>query len=54
MSFPGNQMSDSDAKKIAEAMKSNMSLSCLDLSNNSFGEEAGIYLAAGVVSIQIS
>ena len=46
----GNQLTDIDAKQVAEAMKNNMSLSSLDLSYNYFGELGGIRLAAGLVS----
>ena len=42
---------DGDAKRLAEALRNNMSLNCLDLSYNSFGEVGGIYLAAGLVSL---
>jgi len=42
---------DADAKRLAEALRNNMSLNCLDLSYNSFGEVGGIYLAAGLVSL---
>ena len=43
-------MTDNDAKLFGEALQANMSLSCLDLSHNLFGELGGIYLGAGLVS----
>jgi Ran GTPase-activating protein (RanGAP) involved in mRNA processing and transport len=47
----GNQLTDRDAWYLIEAMKSNTSLTSLDLSNNKFGELGGIYLGGALVSI---
>ena len=47
--FSGNQLTDLDAKLFGEALRNNMSLSCLDLSHNSFGDIGGMYLGAGLV-----
>jgi Ran GTPase-activating protein (RanGAP) involved in mRNA processing and transport len=47
----GNQLTDRDAWYLIEAMKSNTSLTSLDLSNNNFGELGGIYLGGALVSI---
>ena len=44
-------MSDSDAEKIGLALRNNMSLNCLDLSYNCFGEIGGQFLATGLVSV---
>ena len=49
MNSLGNQMSDSDAEKIGLALRNNMSLNCLDLSYNCFGEIGGQHLGAGLV-----
>ena len=47
----GNQLTDSDAKLLANALKNNMSLQHLDLSYNKFGELGAIYLANGLVRV---
>ena len=46
----GNQLADIDAEKIGMALRNNMSLSCLDLSYNHFGEKGGVFLGQGMVS----
>ena len=46
----GNQLNCDDARLISNALKNNMSLSCLDLSHNCIGENGGIHLADGIVS----
>ena len=43
-------MTDRDAWYFVEALKSNTSLTSLDLSNNNFGELGGIYLGGALVS----
>ena len=45
----GNQLSDNDSVKIAEALRNNQSLVALDLSYNHFGEEGGVQIAQGLV-----
>ena len=51
--YTGNQLNDNDAKYLAEALKNNVTLANLDLSNNEFGETGGMHLAAGLVCVDI-
>lgn len=52
--FTGNQLTDVDAWHLVEPLKTNTSLTSLDLSNNNFGELGGIYLGGALVSKLIS
>jgi len=48
--LPGNQLTDSSAPYLVEALKNNSSLTTLDLSNNNFGEQAGVLIGGALVN----
>ena len=48
----GNQLTDGCAQCLIEGLKNNSTLTSLDLSDNDFGEQGGVFIGGAIVSSQ--